>query len=273
MFFLEFDSSIYYSMESTIVNFFKAIDEVIAELVKDHTQLVDVKYYNTAQDAVEGVAYTMVAVFFLIDMIQNVLLKTDELRVEDVVKALLKLVVARACIGFTPKLLDALFKTAARILTTWKATNISEGKDKAFAKQMLIKMGLEYGGFFSSDTLTDLGFYIAHIIDFLILKISTLVMKAIAIARNFELLILRMLSSIPMAFLPWSETKDIPKRFFLNYFAVCLQGVVMIAGAVVLVSLLDRAGKASLAITSYTVVYLLTLLKSGQISKQIVGVA
>jgi len=42
---------------------------------------------------------------------------------------------------------------------------------------------------------------------------------------------------------------------------------------VVLVSLLDRAGKASLAITSYTVVYLLTLLKSGQISKQIVGVA
>lgn len=236
---------------------------------------------ETVNSAIEGTCYTMLAVFFLIEVINTYLTKGEEMRWEDVARMLIKLLICKNLLSMAPVILSVLQSTvSSTILGTEiesSVTGIAGTQIEMMKSDMLryleeikygnsIKNMIHNTGVMMEITFTGLANWVLALLTTLL----SLLIMAMAYLRAFELVILGALSGIPLVFYAYSETKDIPKRFLLNYLAVCLQGLVIMVCLTLYANLLQGAG-GKLSVLIWGVVSAFAVTKSGQWAKDVLG--
>lgn len=173
--------------------------------------------YNMAtavKDAITPIALTIISICFLIEVL-NITAKFDILKREYMAKVFIKLVFAKVIIEVAPDLMEVMYLTASEWINGISVTNGTLA--------MTVETALQD----QFDTLSwqdGLALISTMALPLFAVWVSGLIVKVIAYARMFELLIYIAVSPLPCAFMP-AENSRITKKFFLAFSGVCLQGV------------------------------------------------
>lgn len=220
---------------------------------------------------IQPVAMTIMSLLFIIDLIDLMTRKGDELRWEDVARSLIKFLICKNLMVLGPTILEVIYTTVNGMILA-QAGNVPldnvlnalklvfEGKipdDKTGMKQLFNALG-QY--------IIYIGFYV----DLLITRFIAIIISVMCYARSFEISVLQALSAIPIAFAGWGETKDVPKRFIMGYLGVNLQGLVIIICFKIFVAM--SAGVTSVSRFLFcTALLLLGIASSGKWAKDSLG--
>lgn len=223
---------------------------------------------ETVSDILSGVAITVISFLFLIDLIQNVLMKMEDLRYEDIVKSLMKLLFAKMFSSYMSLLILGIYGKVTEIIVKLSIATPFPDLAKEITNNIAIP-----NGFINAAT-----FLLCNIFPMILLQICGIVIKVIAYARMFEFFILVAIAPIASSFLPYKGTSDITKKFILNVVAVLLQGVVMLVaiqiyGKIMANTIFDVSSvfKLLLQTTTLSCVLLMAISSSGKWAKQVVG--
>ncbi len=166
---------------------------------------------------IKPVALTIITICFLIEFIK-ITIKMDVLKWEYLLKVFFKLVFAKVAIDISFKLLSAIYATAAEWIAATGVTGGTLGATVSVALRNCLKDASWYQALALVCTMG---------IAFLGIWISGMIVVVIAYARMIELIVYLSASPIPCAFLPVEESR-IPKKFFLSFASICLQGLFII---------------------------------------------
>lgn len=175
-------------------------------------------------DKLKPFCYTIITICLLIELAQ-VASKVDIIKWEHGLKICVKMVLAKVCIDISPTFLQACYAQAQ----DW-ITKLSQGGSTLGTKATdLLKPLLEE----VSGLGNILGMFLSTFIVLLAIKICGLMVKVIAYGRMFELCVYLVVSPLPCSFFPLGNgdgggVNRITSKFFKNFIAVCLQGVMMI---------------------------------------------
>ncbi len=168
--------------------------------------------------------YTIIALCMLIELAQ-VAAKVDIMKWEYALRVGVKTALAKVCIDEAPNFLKACYHQAQAWidgLSDFQSILGSEVLGK------LTEKITETTGFGAI-----LGLFISTFIIVLAIKIAGLLIQLVAYGRMFELYVYLVVSPLPCAFMPLgngdgSGINRITTKFFKNFIAVCLQGVMMV---------------------------------------------
>jgi hypothetical protein len=193
------------------------VDKAVTVLTQD---IFAGSMYTMAQgiaNVVTPVALTIITIAFLVEFLK-ITIKMDVLKYEYGLRVFFKLVFAKVAIDISFQLLTAIYATGAEWITSAGATNSSLGSAVGTAIQTIIANMTWYEA---------LGLVSTMGTSFLAIEIAGLIVIVIAYARMFELLIYISVAPLPCAFIPMEESR-IPKKYFLSFAGVCLQGLFII---------------------------------------------
>lgn len=179
--------------------------------------------YTTAQgiaNVVTPIALTIITICFLIEFLK-ITIKMDVLKWEYGLRVFFKLVFAKVAIDVSFRLLTAIYATATEWITAAGTTGGTLGSSVGTAITTIIANMTWYEA---------LGLVCTMGISFLAIWLSGMIVIVIAYARMFELLVYVSVAPLPCAFLPMEDGAGsrIPKKFFLTFASVCLQGLFII---------------------------------------------
>ena len=260
------------------ITFYQNVNEAVALLTQGLRDNASVSAtINQVTTVTSGIALSVISLLFLVDLIQNTLLKADELRWEDVLKVLLKLLIAKSICSYMPSFLEAIYLKISSAITTIGVT-MNAGNVEVIKITQLINDAMPTGTGIK-DCIAQIAFYVSCQLPNLIMGIGSIIIKVMAYGRLIELYILLAISPIPCGFIPWKGTSDIPKRFVLNFVAVSLQGLVIVVCCKIynaLVTGITYSGSSTTVILNMTImacVLIFTVVVSGKWAKQLVGIA
>lgn len=209
----------------------------------------------TLSNALKPFCYIVIGICLLIEMAQ-VAAKVDIIKWEHGLKLCIKMVFAKLCIDIAPTFLRACYNQASMWITSATSigsyTNLGDLMTREVESQINNISGIwAVVGLLASCLLLSMA-----------VKICGLLIQVIAFGRMFELYIYLAVSPLPCAFFPLGDGSGggmsrITMKFFKNFIAVCLQGVMiiicirifyMIIGTA-LTSLISSAGAGSDATT------------------------
>lgn len=183
---------------------------------------------SLVSDAVKPTAWTLLTIFFLIELYDQWQRKQDNFDFIDLLKGLIKLLVCKNLITIMPFLMQCIRGTVTPIYA-----NLVNANGGALAFDNI------------SETLASNFTSIISILPALLLAgvlwIVGLYIHVIAYVRDFELAILEALSCLPVIFYVYQDTKDIPKRFIFSYASVVMQGLVIMIVFVMYQAMLQDA--------------------------------
>lgn len=256
-------------------SFYGSITEAVSILTGGLRTGNNASMYKLVTDTnkfVEGVALSFISLLFLVDLIQNTLLKVDELRWEDVIKAMLKLLMAKSIVGYIVFFLEATYSMIGKsILNMSGGINVTDEADKI--RELFDNLIPTGGGIIAS--FQQIAFFCMNILTYIGMMLLGIVVKVMAWGRMLEVYVLLAISPIAMGFCPWSGTSDVPKRFVLSFIGVCLQGLVMIVCCKMYMALPPITTTSGVAATAQLLVngcvlgY--ALVNSSKWAKQLVG--
>ncbi len=258
-------------MELSVKTFFSSVNESVKLLTFSLDQNANIiSIVETVSNLLAGVALTVISFLFLIDLIQNVLMKMEELRYEDIVKVLMKMLFAKMFSAYMSLLILGIYGKVSEIIvkisTTVKLEAIQNGIITNISNQV------------PSNFLKASIFLICNIFPMILLLICGIMVKVMAYARMFEFFILVAISPIASSFLPYKGTSDITKRFILNVVSVLLQGLVMLISIQIYGKLMEGFTYNGLGIfelliktSTMSCVLLMAISSSGKWAKQVVG--
>lgn len=255
---------------------------LINEFGKDLTNVTTIltedifqgSYYAMASqisDILKVTAFTIIGICFLIDFLRTTM-KIDMLKIEDLLRVMIKFVFARVCIEGADVLMKALYAQA----TEW-INSIGNIKNSLPNVASNLKSQIKDGTFWEA-----VAFAVSCLIIFIAVKIIGLLIKVIAYARMFEILTYIAVAPIPCAFLPLGEQMGggrIPYKFFMNFFAACLQGVIIIIAIRFYFVSIEGIGqlkgdtmKIAFELIFGALILVITTFKSGSIAKSLLDV-
>lgn len=226
---------------------------------------------TNVETLIKSLGLCLLSVFFMFELV-TMLQKLDGARYEDAIKILFKLAIARIILDWTPDFLGGLYWKISTITDSIASVDASSTTELINAIKTEIDTAFPKGSGIVK-TISQLGVYVTFLPNFILMFISYVAVYAMAYGRMIEIVILTYLSAIPMSFIPFSKTEDIPKRYLLNYGAVCLQGLVMIVCFKVYLGMLVTGNGDVMHMTVMTVVLLLSVAKSSGWAKAVVGIA
>lgn len=167
--------------------------------------------------------YTIIAICLLIELAQMAS-KVDIMKWEHGLKAAVKMVLAKVCIDNAPKFLEACYMQAQDWVTGLASGGSTLGDLTVTYLTPLVQNVKGFGNI--------LGMFLSSFIVLMAIKICGLLIQVIAYGRMFELYVYLVVSPLPCAFMPLGHGGEsvsrITSKFFKNFIAVCLQGVMMI---------------------------------------------
>lgn len=257
-------------MKLSVTTFFNSVDEAVDLLtfsLDENANIITV--VENVSNLLAGVALTVISFLFLIDLIQNVLMKMEDLRYEDVVKVLMKMLFAKMFSSYMSLLILGIYGRITSIITQVSKkvplATIEEGINNT------IKLNVPSG--FIQATI----FLLCNIFPMILLLLCGIIVKVMAYARMFEFFVLVAISPIASSFLPYKGTSDITKRFILGVVSVLLQGLVMLISIQIYGKIMTgfnyNVGIFELLIKTSTMscVLLMAISSSGKWAKQVVG--
>jgi hypothetical protein len=238
--------------------------------------------YNVALEAstvLSAVATSICGLCFFIEFIK-ISIKMDMLKWETAISLMIKFAIARAALDIAPEFLLAIYGKGSQVLNGLKAKANLGGDSFSGTVVTGIEEALKGSAWQAILPV------IAMLVLFLGVLIIGIMIVVMAYGRMFELILYCAVCPIPAAFL-CLENSQITKKFFLDFAAVVVQGIVMIiiigmfrTFAVELIDNVDTAGGgfgALMALTTEMLIAVITLLtlmmKSGQVAKAALGQA
>ena len=100
------------------VTTFNSVDEAVDLLtfsLDENANIISV--VENVSNLLAGVALTVISFLFLIDLIQNVLMKMEDLRYEDIVKVLMKMLFAKMFSSYMSLLILGIYGKITSIIT------------------------------------------------------------------------------------------------------------------------------------------------------------
>lgn len=261
--------SVHDIMEFSINSFFNSVNQTVNLLTFSLDENANVlSIVENVSNLLAGVAITVISFLFLIDLIQNVLMKMEDLRYEDIVKVLMKMLFAKMFSSYMSLLILGIYGLITNVIT--KVSTSVDLSDVAINIVNNIKVP---EGFINSAI-----FLICNIFPIIVLQLVGIVIKVMAYARMFEFFVLVAISPIASAFLPYKGTSDITKKFILGVVSVLLQGLVMLISIQIYAKLMenftpDVSSTLTLLLqtTTMSCVLLMAISSSGKWAKQVVG--
>lgn len=218
------------------------------------------------------IGYSLASLFFIIDFL-NKSVMFEFVKWENVIKALLKLVVAKMVMENSFSLLNTIFSVIAGITTAISAnpTSIGDVVDIQALQTQVEAMSLIDKIFFQIQ-FTPVAIFM------MIIKTA---IKVIVYGRMIELYIYTAIAPIPLATMTSESLHGTAKRFLQTYTGICLQGVIIMISCLAytgltadMVTPATGAGSLNLNVWAFimsSLVLLLILIKSGSWAKQITG--
>ena len=220
---------------------------------------------------VKPISLTIIGIIFFIELLK-LTIKTEVLEPKYMLTVFFKLCFAKACIDGSIYLLSAIYATATEWITGIGSTNTGMSSAKDLLESSLNAMG----------KWEVLGLAVSVGVMVLAVGGIAMLIKAIAYARVFELSVYLAIAPLPCAFLPM-ENSRIPKKYFLTFASVSLQGVFIILstklyGVICSSAIMDLITSDSATTTDMinnifmgAIVLLMAVIKSGSWAKGILA--
>lgn len=177
-------------------------------------------------NALKPFCYVVIGICLLIEIAQ-VAAKVDIIKWEHGLKLCVKMVFAKLCIDIAPTFLRACYNQAS----LWISSAMSVGGYTNLGSLMTTKVETQISSI--SGIWSVIGLLASCLLLSMAVKICGLLIQVIAFGRMFELYVLLAVSPLPCAFFPLGDGSGggmsrITQKFFKNFIAVCLQGVMII---------------------------------------------
>lgn len=177
-------------------------------------------------NALKPFCYVVIGICLLIEIAQ-VAAKVDIIKWEHGLKLCVKMVFAKLCIDVAPTFLRACYNQAS----LWISSAMSVGGYTNLGSLMTTEVETQISSI--SGIWSVIGLLASCLLLSMAVKICGLLIQVIAFGRMFELYVLLAASPLPCAFFPLGDGSGggmsrITQKFFKNFIAVCLQGVMII---------------------------------------------
>lgn len=177
-------------------------------------------------NALKPFCYVVIGICLLIEIAQ-VAAKVDIIKWEHGLKLCVKMVFAKLCIDVAPTFLRACYNQAS----LWISSAMSVGGYTNLGSLMTTEVETQISS--NSGIWSVIGLLASCLLLSMAVKICGLLIQVIAFGRMFELYVLLAVSPLPCAFFPLGDGSGggmsrITQKFFKNFIAVCLQGVMII---------------------------------------------
>lgn len=177
-------------------------------------------------NALKPFCYVVIGICLLIEIAQ-VAAKVDIIKWEHGLKLCVKMVFAKLCIDIAPTFLRACYNQAS----LWISSAMSVGGYTNLGSLMKTEVETQISSIFGIWSV--IGLFASCLLLSMAVKICGLLIQVIAFGRMFELYVLLAVSPLPCAFFPLGDGSGggmsrITQKFFKNFIAVCLQGVMII---------------------------------------------
>lgn len=177
-------------------------------------------------NALKPFCYVVIGICLLIEIAQ-VAAKVDIIKWEHGLKLCVKMVFAKLCIDIAPTFLRACYNQAS----LWISSAMSVGGYTNLGSLMTTEVETQISSI--SGIWSVIGLLASCLLLSMAVKICGLLIQVIAFGRMFELYVLLAVSPLPCAFFPLGDGSGggmsrITQKFFKNFIAVCLQGVMII---------------------------------------------
>lgn len=177
-------------------------------------------------NALKPFCYVVIGICLLIEIAQ-VAAKVDIIKWEHGLKLCVKMVFAKLCIDIAPTFLRACYNQAS----LWISSAMSVGGYTNLGILMTKEVETQISSI--SGMWSVIGLLASCLLLSMAVKICGLLIQVIAFGRMFELYLLLAVSPLPCAFFPLGDGSGggmsrITQKFFKNFIAVCLQGVMII---------------------------------------------
>ena len=199
------------TIRNTFTNFTTELDEITSHLVKS-PDTFNGEVWNVicaVFDLLLPVGYSLAALFFIIDFL-NKSVQLEWMRWENVVKALLKLIVAKLIIENSFTLLNLIFSIVSNIIEKIKGAVGSAEPESIEITNLLTKID-------EMDFMDRLGFLITVQPWLLAMQALKIVIYVIVYGRIIELLLMTAIAPLPLSTLAGENTQGIAKRFLQTY--------------------------------------------------------
>lgn len=177
-------------------------------------------------NALKPFCYVVIGICLLIEIAQ-VAAKVDIIKWEHGLKLCVKMVFAKLCIDIAPTFLRACYNQAS----LWISSAMSVGGYTNLGSLMTTEVETQISSI--SGIWSVIGLLASCLLLSMAVKICGLLIQVIAFGRMFELYVLLAVSPLTCAFFPLGDGSGggmsrITQKFFKNFIAVCLQGVMII---------------------------------------------
>lgn len=177
-------------------------------------------------NALKPFCYVVIGICLLIEIAQ-VAAKVDIIKWEHGLKLCVKMVFAKLCIDIAPTFLRACYNQAS----LWISSAMSVGGYTNLGSLMTTEVETQISSI--SGIWSVIGLLASCLLLSMAVKICGLLIQVIAFGRMFELYVLLAVSPLPCAFFPLGDGSGggmsrITQKFFKNFIAACLQGVMII---------------------------------------------
>lgn len=177
-------------------------------------------------NALKPFCYVVIGICLLIEIAQ-VAAKVDIIKWEHGLKLCVKMVFAKLCIDIAPTFSRACYNQAS----LWISSAMSVGGYTNLGSLMTTEVETQISSI--SGIWSVIGLLASCLLLSMAVKICGLLIQVIAFGRMFELYVLLAVSPLPCAFFPLGDGSGggmsrITQKFFKNFIAVCLQGVMII---------------------------------------------
>ena len=184
---------------------------------------VILKIHNSMQ----GIALSLVVLFFVIGVLKSCASIEEVKRPEKAIKLFIRFALAKGLVTYGLDLMLSLFKifqgVSSTIIKTSGLTNISK---TTLPKQMITT--IENCGFFDSIPL-----WAVTLIGSLFITVLSFIMIMTVYGRFFKLYLYTALAPIPLSTYAGEPTQHIVRSFFKSYFAVCLEGAIVVLSCII----------------------------------------
>lgn len=202
---------------------FNSLNEMIqgaVELVTKPVSLLDGIWsvVSNVHNAVLPIGYSLLVLFFLLGFM-NKSLSFRIIRIEDIIRLLLKFIIAKAVMQNSFKLLNLIYGMATKLIldVNFSSVPIKVVDTQALAEQ-ISKMSL----------LDRIVFQTQFTPISIVNSLLSIWVFIICYGRIIELCVFTAVSPLPIAALSSEEYASTSKRFFQHYIGICLHGLIIV---------------------------------------------
>lgn len=223
---------------------------------------------NLVRDFSSGISYvgfTLLVMFFMIELIEMVSKNNSgsDIFASEVFIVLIKFALAYFVLNNVDKVI-----TFVEVLGKKTFSNVSFNPESISSSAPIISIPTKM----TDKMLLFLEVKLYNVV----VGVLGLICKVIVYSRFIELTLYTIFAPIPLSFLFSNEGKDMAKGYLKNYFAVILQGgllmaVVALCGGLIKVSAATTAWALFKDVFMYTLLLVFSMFKTGQWAKSILG--